>query len=114
MSFVHLTYSLNLIDSFNLAQSVTEPTHKHVLDLILTSGITASTVQINNSGLSDHWPIMFSTSFLCKTPKSSQLRNYARSITPITVCQFSDALSSAVIIEAVPADCGTEEQVKHF
>lgn len=86
---------LNLIDSFNLTQSVMEPTHIHVhtLDLILTSAIPVPSVQINNSGLSDHWPIMFSTSLPCKAPKPSHPHSYSRSITPLTIHRFSDAFS---------------------
>lgn len=39
---------------------------------------------------------------------------YSRSITPLTASQFSDALFSALIIRAPPADLGTEEQIAIF
>ena len=92
----HVWDFLHLIDSFNLTQLVMSPTHihGHTLNLILTSGIPVPNVQINEVSLSDHWPIMFSTSRPSQTPKPSLPGNYSRSITPLTARQFSDAFSS--------------------
>ena len=107
---------LHLIESFNLTQSVTKPTHMHghTLDLILTSGLPDPIVQVNSYVLSDHWPIMFSTSFPCEAPKPSLPRRYSRSITPLTASQFSEAFSSTLISIAPPVDLSPEEQVNNF
>ncbi len=47
---------LNLIDLFNLVQSVTGPTHKlgHTLDLVLSYGLTVCDFEIMETGFSDH------------------------------------------------------------
>lgn len=88
--------------------------HGHTLDLILTSGLPNPTVQINSYVLSDHWPIMFSTSFPCETSKPCQPFCYSRSMTPLTASQFSEAFSSTLISIAPPVDLSSEEQVINF
>lgn len=52
---------VHLIDSFNLMQSVSVPTHKlgHTLDIVLSSGFSIKDIDVRDSGLSDHWPVVF-------------------------------------------------------
>ena len=52
---------LNLIDSFNLKQSVTAPTHEksHTLDLVLSHGLNVCISEIYDVPISDHLPVMF-------------------------------------------------------
>lgn len=56
---------LNLINSFNLVQSVTGPTHEHghTLDLVLSYGLSVCECETIDNGFSDccYW------SFLSKT-----------------------------------------------
>lgn len=56
---------LTLIDSFNLVQSVTGPTHRlgHTLDLVLSYGLLLSNMEICDSGLSDHMSVLFDVLF---------------------------------------------------
>lgn len=58
---------INLIDSFNLMQSVTGPTHEkgHTLDLILSYGLDVAVSEICDTGMSDHLPIVFTIVVPC-------------------------------------------------
>ncbi len=62
---------LNLIDSFNLVQSVTGPTHKlgHTLDLVLSYGLTVCDFEIMETGFSDHKSVVFNMSLSCSLGK---------------------------------------------
>ncbi|MGL4932751.1 MAG: endonuclease/exonuclease/phosphatase family protein, partial [Aeromonas sp.] len=55
------TEFLNTIDSFNLQQWVSCPTHHlgHTLDLILTFGLSITGTEVIESLISDHFPIVF-------------------------------------------------------
>ncbi len=55
------TEFLNTIDSFNLLQWVSRPTHLlgHTLDLILTFGLSITDVEVIESLISNHFPIVF-------------------------------------------------------
>lgn len=52
---------LSLIDSFNLMQSVTSPTHEkgHILDLVLSYGLCITVSEMCDAGISDHMPVLF-------------------------------------------------------
>lgn len=52
---------LNIIDSFNLVQWVKEPTHNrgHMLDLILSFGLSITDTEVIELPISDHFPIIF-------------------------------------------------------
>ncbi len=52
---------LSLIDSFNLTQSVTGPTHEkgHTLDLVLSYGLCITIYEICDTGISDPLPVLF-------------------------------------------------------
>lgn len=54
----------NLIDSFNLTQHVTGPTHNHghTLDLVLSYGLSVCDIEIVDTVFSDHKSIVFDIS----------------------------------------------------
>lgn len=58
---------LNLIDSFNLTQSVTGPTHEkgHTLDLVLSYGLCVCISEICDTCISDHLPLLFTATVPC-------------------------------------------------
>ncbi len=62
---------LNIVDSFNLKQCVSGPTHEHghTLDLVLSHGLTVSSLEIGDCVFSDHAPILFSVDFSCVAVK---------------------------------------------
>ncbi len=53
----------NLLSSLNVVQWVNGPTHYrvHTLDLILTYGLSVADIDICDTPLSDHRPVLFST-----------------------------------------------------
>lgn len=55
------TEFLNTTDYFNLLQWVSRPTHLlgHTLDLILTFGLSITDIEVIESPISDHFPIVF-------------------------------------------------------
>ena len=66
---------LSLLDSFNLSQAVSGPTHYkgHTLDLVLFSGFHISNMNISNLAVSDHLLIEFETSWTSPPPPPSNL-----------------------------------------
>lgn len=62
---------LNLIASFDLEQWVSGHTHiqGHTLDLILSRGLLISDISIITTGMSDHFPILFSLPLNAATHK---------------------------------------------
>lgn len=64
----------NLIDSFNMVQWVKDPTHVHghTLDLILSHGFFITNVQVFDTLLSDHMPVLFTMPL----PQSSSSTTY--------------------------------------
>lgn len=55
---------LDLIDSFNITQSVKSPTHErgHTLDLVLSCGLQLQDIQICNLNFLDHMPVLLKIS----------------------------------------------------
>ncbi len=49
------------MDSLNIVQSVSSPTHNggHTLDLVLTRGFSVHICEIFDTGISDHYPVVF-------------------------------------------------------
>ncbi|KAJ0033693.1 hypothetical protein NQD34_000800 [Periophthalmus magnuspinnatus] len=82
-----------LLTSFDLIQSVDGPTHNagHTLDLILSHGLSVSLVEISETVLSDHLPIIFN--FLAPPPLSKPPvpASCRRIITSFTVEEFTAA-----------------------
>lgn len=61
---------LNLLSSLKIVQWVNGPYgHVHTLDLILTYGLSVADIDISDTPLSDHRPVLFST-LLPAPPKS--------------------------------------------
>lgn len=86
---------LNLIDSFNLVQSVSGPTqeHGHTLDLVLSYGLPVLNLEICDAVFSDHMPVLFETALACHTVKPRAAARRCHMINPSTAVQFSVAFS---------------------
>ena len=56
---------LSDIESFNLVQSITDPTHRHghTLDLVLSCGIPVDNIDVCPATFSDHMPVIFEIPF---------------------------------------------------
>ncbi len=84
---------LNLVDSFNLCQYVSKPTHVHghILDLVFSLGISIEDICVEETAISDHMPIRFnlssSTNAFCYQSSSF----LSRVITTSTPSAFSTA-----------------------
>lgn len=52
---------MSLIDSHNFLQCVSSPTHNlgHMLDLILSSGLSLHSCEVFDAGISDHCSVLF-------------------------------------------------------
>ena len=62
---------LNIIDSFNLVQSVLGPTHEHdhTLDLVISYGLPVLNLEVCDAFFSDHMPVLFEAAVCCPTVK---------------------------------------------
>lgn len=69
---------LNLIDFFNFVQSVFGPTREcgHTLDLVLSYGLPVHNLEICDTILSDHMPVLFEVALACTTRCCSVLSYY--------------------------------------
>ena len=90
---------LNLIDSFNLVQCVSGPTHEHghTLDLILTGGLSVSNIEIEDNIFSDHRPVIFNVSFLCPVFNARASTRRCRVFNSRSAGQFSEAFNQLCI-----------------
>ena len=84
---------LSLIDSFNLVQCVSGPTHEHghTLDLVLSHGLSVSNLEICDDLISDHMPVLFEVAFSCADVKSGAPVQSPRIFNSFTAGQFSVA-----------------------
>ena len=110
---------LNIIDSFNLQQSVSGPTHEkgHTLDLVLSSGLNILNTDIFMIGVSDHSMIVFEALLPPPTPTPLPSHHLTRSINPTTATIFSDTLMrsySSEISNIIMAPTNTENLVSFF
>jgi len=66
---------LNLVDSFNLVQSVSGPTQErgHTLELVLSYGLPVLNLEICDAFFSDHMPVLFDVTLACETVKLTLL-----------------------------------------
>lgn len=80
---------LNVIDSFNLVQFVTDPTHEHghTLDLVLSCGLQICNLEICESSFSDHMPVLFEISLPYFKPSGPARR--CRVFNSSTAAEFS-------------------------
>ncbi|KAL7866039.1 hypothetical protein SRHO_G00112860 [Serrasalmus rhombeus] len=87
---------LNIIDSFNLTQWVSGPTHEHghTLDLVLSCGLSVLNLEVCNSGFSDHMSVLFDVVLSgAKSVQSCAPARLCRSFNPFTAAQFSTAFN---------------------
>ncbi len=82
---------LSLVDSFNLTQSVTGPTHEkgHTLDLVLSCGLCITINEICDTGISDHLPVLFTVVVPNSEISTCASSRSFRAINPLTASQFS-------------------------
>ena len=100
---------LNLIDSFNLVQSVSGPTqkHRHTLDLVLSYGLPFFNQEICDAVFSDHIPVLFEAALAHNTVKPRAAPRRCRIINPSTTVQFLVAFNqNSIIPESV---CSTDK-----
>ena len=88
---------INLIDSFNLVQSIHEPTHikGHTLDLVLSLGISPSEPQFLLFPLSDHKAITFNVPLSPPITDVSLPPHRSRIINNTTAAKFADIFQSS-------------------
>ena len=89
---------LDLIDSFNLTQSVCGPTHEkgHTLDLVLSFGLTVNISEICETRISDDLPILFNITAPCLKTETSAPARRLRAINSATATQFSIVFNASV------------------
>lgn len=108
---------LNLVDSFNLFQCVSGPTHDrgHTLDLVFSLGITIENICVEEMAISDHMPIRFNVT--STTNDGHQPPSFlSRVITTSTSSVFSTAFTElALHIEpTILSAVGPDELVDSF
>lgn len=83
---------LLLTESLNLVQYVTDPTHNkgHTLDLVFSYGFSVFNLEILDSGISDHYSLIFESVFTCPRPTYVQPSYKLRSIHSSTANLFSE------------------------
>lgn len=82
----------NLIDSFNMAQWVKDPTHihGHTLDLVLSHGFSTTNVQVFDTLISDHMPVLFTMPL----PQSSSITAHTVQWSRFFSSHFQDDFTS--------------------
>jgi len=101
---------LEMTDSFNLTQWVVGASHEkgHTLDIVLSFGLTVNIEEICNSGISDHFAILFSVTLPGAVDKPCAPARRVRTINSQTVsrflCAFDDSLFHMCDIENVDVD----------
>lgn len=109
----------DILDCFNLTQSVTGPTHNkgHTLDLILSHGLPIPPTKLSflSSTISDHVPILFTVAIPSPPAINCTPVFRARTITQQTPSLFSDVFNVATIVplETTP-DANVEELFSAF
>ena len=88
---------LNLIDSFNLVQHVSGPTqeHGHTLELVLLYGLPVLNLDICDTVISDHMPVLFEVALACNRPtvKAAAAARSCRVINLSTAARISAAFN---------------------
>ena len=84
---------LRAIDSFNLVQFVTGPTHEkgHTLDLVLSHGLNVCIQDLCSTQISDHLPVLFSLKLPRAPAKPCALTRTRHVIKSSTTEEFSKA-----------------------
>ncbi|KAI2646105.1 RNA-directed DNA polymerase from mobile element jockey [Labeo rohita] len=102
---------LSLIDSFNLMQSVTGPTHEkgHTLDLVLSYGLCITVSEICDTCISDHLPVLFTAVVPNSGISTCDSARSVRAINPLTASQFSSAFKNSLLYNCDDCDLSVEE-----
>lgn len=104
---------LNVLDSFSLTQSVMVPKSKgHILDLVLSYGVSVNIEEIYDAGISDHMPV-FSFSAAGPRPSSVPAR-LQRTINSSTASRFSAEFIVSDISDNSFFNSGIDELVSRF
>jgi len=103
---------LNLVESFNLTQSVVCPTHicGHTLDLVLTYGLPISNINVCDATFSDHLPVLFEICTSCDYKETAPKR-LRRIIKPTTSHLFSEAFNSIELDYLMPSQGLTTDEL---
>lgn len=80
---------VQLLDSFNLTQHISGPTHKlgHTLNLVLSLGHDIRNISVSDAGLSDRWPVLFDSVISCPSPVN-QPSTVQGLLTPPLLCNL--------------------------
>ena len=107
---------LNLIDSFNLKQSVTAPTHEkgHTLDLVLSLGLNVCISEICDVPISDHLPVMFTLTLPGAQASTRAPARRLRALNPLTASQFSVAFIDSMPPTSDLENISAEEILSSF
>ncbi len=102
---------LSLVDSFNLTQSVTGPTHEkgHTLDLVLSCGLCITINEICDTGISDHLPVLFTVVVPNSEISTCASSRSFRAINPLTASQFSSVFKDSLLYNLDDCDLSVEE-----
>uniref|UniRef100_A0A3B5PWL6 Reverse transcriptase domain-containing protein n=3 Tax=Xiphophorus maculatus TaxID=8083 RepID=A0A3B5PWL6_XIPMA len=86
---------LDLIDSFDFIQSVVGPTHSkgHTQDLVLSHGLCLDTIEIFQTCISDHFPVLFSIKISPPVVTSNVKPLLCRTINSDTALQLNAILA---------------------
>ncbi|XP_056586108.1 uncharacterized protein LOC130407337 isoform X1 [Triplophysa dalaica] len=102
---------LSLIESFNLTQSVTGPTHEkgHTLDLVLSYGLCITISEICDTCISDHLPVLFTVVVPNPGFSTRASTRSVRAINPSTAAQFSSTYKVLFLNNLDDCGVGLEE-----
>lgn len=100
-----------ILDSVGLTQHVSEPTHKkgHTLDLVITKGLTISSVVVTDDALSDHSCVFFEITINVCT-KVQTIMITKRYITENNIKLFTETVSATPALYSNSVD----DMVDHF
>lgn len=106
---------LNLLSSLNIVQWVNGPTHchGHTLDLILSYGLSVADIEIRDTPLSDHKPLLFSTLLPLPPTTVPPHARWSRSLTPHSHVVFSEA-ENPLILDTPTSHLDVDEQLQAF
>ena len=110
---INLSLQIFILESFNLTQVVKEPTHSkgHILDLVLSNGLSPDNLTIKDICVSDHKAVLFNL-ILSQTPiiHSAPVRGLVFNTS--SASKFSELFSAS--LTAFNPDFNTEELVSFF
>ncbi|KAI2651126.1 hypothetical protein H4Q32_019149 [Labeo rohita] len=107
---------LFLIESLNLSQFVSAPTHNlgHTLDLVLSLGVPITNLSVIDAAFSDYLPIVFEFDYDSPTPTCPKTVSYSRLIQSSTARLFSEHYLANCIDPVCFDKLSTEEMVEVF